>query len=59
MKPLLIEPTDVLFFRDAIPMSAGQGKGTGARVPFPSTLHEALRASLLLAGTSPSSPVAR
>jgi CRISPR-associated protein Cmr3 len=48
MKPLLIEPTDVLFFRDAIPMSAGQGKGAGARMPFPSTLHEAFRASLLL-----------
>jgi len=48
MEPLLIEPTDVLFFRDAIPMSAGQGKGAGARMPFPSTLHEAFRASLLL-----------
>lgn len=47
MNPLLIEPTDVLFFRDAIPMSAGQGKGAGCRLPFPSTLHEAFRASLL------------
>lgn len=49
MNPVLIEPTDVLFFRDAIPMSAGQGKGAGARMPFPSTLHEAFRASLLRA----------
>jgi CRISPR-associated protein Cmr3 len=43
----LIEPTDVLFFRDGIPMSAGQGRGSGCRLPFPSTLHEALRASLI------------
>ncbi|MEI6715600.1 MAG: type III-B CRISPR module-associated Cmr3 family protein [Verrucomicrobiota bacterium] len=43
----LIEPSDVLFFRDAIPMSAGMGKGAGCRLPFPSTLHEGLRASLL------------
>jgi CRISPR type III-B/RAMP module-associated protein Cmr3 len=49
MKPILLEPTDVLFFRDAVPMSAGQGKGAGCRLPFPSTLHEALRTSLLLA----------
>lgn len=49
MNPLLIEPTDVLFFRDSIPMSAGQGRGAGCRLPLPSTLHEALRASLLLA----------
>jgi len=49
MKPILLEPSDVLFFRDAIPMSAGQGKGAGCRLPFPTTLHEALRTSLLLA----------
>ncbi len=49
MNTVLIEPTDVLFFRDAIPMSAGQGKGAGCRLPFPSTLHEAFRASLLRA----------
>lgn len=47
MKHLLIEPTDVLFCRDAIPMSAGTGRGAGCRMPFPSTLHEAMRASLL------------
>ena len=46
MKPILIEPADTLFFRDSIPMSAGQGKGAGARLPLPSTLHEAIRASL-------------
>lgn len=49
MNPLVIEPTDLLFFRDATPMSAGQGKGAGCRLPFPSTLHEAFRASLLRA----------
>lgn len=49
MNPVLIEPTDLLFFRDAVPMSAGQGKGAGCRLPFPSTLHEAFRASLLRA----------
>jgi len=49
MEIVIIEPTDVLFFRDAIPMSAGQGKGAGCRLPFPSTLHEAFRASLLQA----------
>lgn len=49
MSTVLIEPTDLLFFRDAIPMSAGQGKGAGCRMPFPSTLHEAFRASLLRA----------
>jgi CRISPR-associated protein Cmr3 len=49
MNTILIEPTDVLFFRDAIPMSAGKGKGAGCRLPFPSTLHEAFRASLLRA----------
>src|SRR6478736_458229 len=47
MKPLLFEPTDVLFFRDGIPMSAGQGRGAGCRLPFPSTVHEAFRHSLL------------
>jgi CRISPR type III-B/RAMP module-associated protein Cmr3 len=47
MNTVLIEPTDLLFFRDAIPMSAGQGKGAGCRMPFPSTLHEAFRACLL------------
>jgi len=49
MNTVFIEPTDVLFFRDAVPMSAGQGKGAGCRLPFPSTLHEAFRASLLRA----------
>jgi len=47
MHPILIEPADTLFFRDSIPMSAGQGRGAGARLPLPSTLHEAFRASLL------------
>lgn len=49
MNTVLLQPTDVLFFRDAIPMSAGRGKGAGCRMPFPSTLHEAFRTSLLLA----------
>jgi CRISPR/Cas system CMR-associated protein Cmr3 (group 5 of RAMP superfamily) len=47
--PVLIEPTDVLFFRDSIPMAAGQGRGHGCRLPWPSTLHEAFRSTLLLA----------
>ncbi len=47
MKTILIEPTDLLFFRDAVPMTAGQGQGAGCRLPFPSTLHEAFRGSLL------------
>lgn len=47
MNTILIEPTDLLFFRDAVPMSAGQGQGAGCRMPFPSTLHEAFRACLL------------
>jgi CRISPR-associated protein Cmr3 len=46
---VLIEPTDLLFFRDPLPMAAGQGKGAGCRMPFPSTLHEAFRGSLLRA----------
>ncbi|MGO9202319.1 MAG: type III-B CRISPR module-associated Cmr3 family protein [Limisphaerales bacterium] len=49
MNTILIEPTDLLFFRDAVPMAAGQGKGAGCRLPFPSTVHEAFRASLLRA----------
>jgi CRISPR-associated protein Cmr3 len=49
MNPVLVEPIDLLFFRDAVPMSAGRGKGAGCRIPFPSTWHEAFRASLLTA----------
>lgn len=44
----LIEPVDVLFFRDAIPMGAGVGKGAGCRLPYPNTLHEAIRSTLLI-----------
>ena len=47
MKPFLLEPLDILFFRDGRPMAAGQGTGHGCRLPLPSTLHEALRTSLL------------
>ena len=49
LTPVLIEPTDVLFFRDSVPMAAGQGQGHGCRLPWPSTLHEAFRSTLLLA----------
>jgi len=49
MNSILLEPTDVLFFRDSIPMAAGQGRGHGCRLPWPSTLHEAFRSTLLLA----------
>jgi len=48
MPEYLLEPLDVLFFRDARPMAAGQGAGHGCRLPLPSTLHEALRSALLL-----------
>lgn len=48
IKTKFIEPIDVLFFRDAIPMGAGVGKGAGSRLPFPTTLHEAFRSSLLI-----------
>lgn len=47
MTALLLEPDDVLFFRDGVPMSAGQGRGAGCRLPFPSTMHEAFRHALL------------
>jgi len=48
MNTLLLEPTDVLFFRGGIPMSAGQGRGAGCRLPFPGTVHEAFRHTLLM-----------
>lgn len=47
MPEYLLQPLDVLFFRDARPMAAGQGTGHGCRLPLPSTLHEALRTALL------------
>lgn len=47
MPEYLLEPLDLLFFRDARPMAAGQGTGHGCRLPLPGTLHEALRTALL------------
>ena len=47
MPEYLLDPFDLLFFRDARPMAAGQGAGHGCRLPLPNTLHEALRAALL------------
>jgi CRISPR type III-B/RAMP module-associated protein Cmr3 len=47
MPEYLLEPFDLLFFRDARPMAAGQGTGHGCRLPLPGTLHEALRTALL------------
>lgn len=47
MPEYLLEPVDLLFFRDARPMAPGQGSGHGCRAPLPNTLHEALRAALL------------
>lgn len=41
MTPLLLHPRDVLFFRDARPMS-GSSAGSGAGWPLPSTVHQAL-----------------
>ncbi|MDW8344281.1 MAG: type III-B CRISPR module-associated protein Cmr3 [Verrucomicrobiae bacterium] len=47
MPEFLLEPLDILFFRDGRPMAAGQGTGHGCRLPLPSTLHEAVRFALL------------
>lgn len=47
MNAVLLEPQDTLFFRDGIPMSAGQGRGAGCRLPLPNTWHEAVRTALL------------
>ena len=44
---MILEPQDVLFFRDAIPMAAGVGKGHGCRMPMPGEYYEALRSALL------------
>jgi len=41
MRPILFHPRDVLFFRDAKPMS-GSSAGDGARWPLPSVLHSAM-----------------
>lgn len=49
MKPkeYLITPEDLLFFRDARPMAAGEGYGYGCNMPKPDQLHKALRTALL------------
>ncbi len=41
MKAFTLQPRDLLFFRDARPMS-GASEGAGARWPLPSVLHSAL-----------------
>jgi len=47
MLELLLKPDDVLFFRDARPMAAGEGYGHGAAMPLPHLLYSALRTALL------------
>ena len=44
---LLIKPHDLLFFRDAKPMAAGEGYGNGCNMPLPSSLHSAIRTAIL------------
>lgn len=45
MKPILLEPTDVLFFRDGRPMS-GSLSGHGAAWPLPHVISHAFHAAL-------------
>ncbi|MCF7853901.1 MAG: hypothetical protein K9N51_03815 [Candidatus Pacebacteria bacterium] len=47
MIDLKLIPHDVLFFRDARPMAAGEGYGHGAQLPMPHHLHSAVRTALL------------
>lgn len=44
---LMITPRDLLFFRDAKPMAAGEGYGNGCNMPTPNILHSAIRTALL------------
>ncbi len=44
---LKITPRDLLFFRDAKPMAAGEGYGNGCNMPTPNILHSAIRTALL------------
>ena len=45
MKPILLDPTDVLFFRDGRPMG-GSSSGHGAAWPLPSVINHAFHAAL-------------
>lgn len=45
---ILIKPQDLLFFRDAKPMSAGEGYGNGCRIPTPNVFHSAIRTTLII-----------
>lgn len=51
MKPILLEPTDVLFFRDGRPMS-GSLSGHGAAWPMPHVMSHAFHAALHRAALS-------
>ncbi len=46
-RELIIKPHDLLFFRDAKPMAAGEGYGNGCNMPMPNILHSAIRSALL------------
>ena len=47
MLGLQLTPSDVLFFRDARPMAAGEGYGHGATMPLPHLFYSAVRTGLL------------
>ena len=47
MLELQLTPNDVLFFRDARPMAAGEGYGHGATMPLPHLFYSAVRTGLL------------
>lgn len=53
MNPYRLKPQDLLFFRDARPMEAGQGSGHGAVWPLPNIFFDALHSALHRAYETP------